>query len=218
MKIAVNSADNGMKDFMLNQIYPAVLGTFIVLVFEKTYSQLSLIILSISKLSALQYDNILFFKYLLVIQCLAFYFSDYFYIKFTKQYVRWYFFLNVIFSFTLLATIKLIHLDDSSMPNVYFISWCYFTFMLLYLLWDINEYRELDNDNKKEKVFYLAVIIWEVISLLFISYPIYKKHLFSSPELVTYYFLICLFPITVAFVLLTIWKKSFFPVKQDTDH
>lgn len=100
------------KNWMVNQIYPAVLGTLIYMSFDflfscsrsvfhfwKTYCQHPFPLANI-------FNGNVIIVLLLVVVTLAFYLSDLFYIEFTREYRRWFFLLDILFLICMLFTIR----------------------------------------------------------------------------------------------------------------
>jgi len=142
-----------LKHLMLEQIYPAFLGSYIYMFYDKVFDQL------------LPIDTTFAFKLFLFIIALIFYYSDFYYIKFTKTYRWWFFIFDLTFLLTLLATIKFTDIEHKTTPvDLQWIFFCYSIFLFLYLLWDAYE-RRFDCPDE-EKPLYNRVISWEICSIL----------------------------------------------------
>jgi len=143
-----------LKSLMLEQIYPAFLGSYIYMFYDKVFDQI------------FPFDSNFLFKLFLFVIALAFYYSDFYYIKFTNTYRWWFFVFDLAFLVTLLATIKFTDIEDKATPvNVRGILFCYSIFLFLYLLWDIYE-RRFDCCPDEEKPLYDRVISWEIGSVV----------------------------------------------------
>jgi len=113
---------------MLGLIYPAVLGTI-----------LYQLLFTIAHILREQYplSAIIWIKYMLVIISIGFYVCDYLYIVFTKRYYWWSFLCDIVFLLALYATVIAIDVDNPrNLPHNKVILFCYFIFLLVYLIWD----------------------------------------------------------------------------------
>src|SRR3979409_1342733 len=140
------------QELMVGLIYPAVLGTI-----------LYQLVFTIAHVLRDQYplNAIVWIKWTLVIISIGFYVCDYLYIVFTKRYYWWSFLCDVVFLLALYATVMAIDVDNpGSLPHNKVILFCYFIFLLVYLVWDGYEFLSLPRG--KEKQFYRAVVLWEL--------------------------------------------------------
>jgi hypothetical protein len=195
---------NGLKGFMTNQIYPAFLGTIIFLIFQQVLTQILIIKEGLFSGNIPHVNGLLLYKFILVLSTLIFYYADYYYIQFTNNYRKLFFFFDLIFCVLMLASVVFLNFDNNKIPNVYAILLCYLIFMVLYLWWDTSEMNR--TEDKKEKEYYKnRVIQFEKFSIacLVLSSGIY----FLSG---TYFCLLVLPVITVLFLGISIEKKVYF--------
>src|SRR6266850_4954838 len=147
------------QEVMLGLIYPAVLGTILFQLLE-----------AFAHLLRGQYplNAIICIKCALLIISIGFYVSDYFYIVFTKRYYWWSFLCDVVFLLALYAAVIAIDVDNpTSLPHNRVILFCYFIFLMVYLVWDGYEFLTLPRG--KERDFYRSVVSWELPWLLVIG-------------------------------------------------
>jgi hypothetical protein len=140
------------QQLMLGLIYPAVLGTILYQLF-----------FTIAHVLREQYplSAIVWIKWTLVVISIGFYVCDYLYIVFTKRYYWWSFLCDVVFLLALYATIIAIDVDNPrSLPSNKVILFCYFIFLMVYLVWDGYEFLTLPGG--KERNFYRSVVFWEL--------------------------------------------------------
>ena len=144
---------------MLGLIYPAVLGTIL----YQLFFTLAHVLREQIPLSA-----ILLIKSALVIISIGFYVCDYLYIVFTKRYYTWAFLCDIVFLLALYATVIAIDVDNPrNLPHNRVILFCYFIFLLVYLIWDGYEFRTLPRG--RERNFYRSVMFWELLGLFVIG-------------------------------------------------
>ena len=144
---------------MLGLIYPAVLGTI-----------LYQLLFTIAHVLREQYplSAIVWIKWALIVIAIGFYVSDYLYIVFTKRYYWWSFLCDVVFLLALYATVIAIDVDNpSSLPHNKVILFCYFIFLMVYLVWDGYEFLTLPRG--RERDFYRSVASWELPWLIVIG-------------------------------------------------
>ncbi|MDX6614705.1 MAG: hypothetical protein QOD75_3891 [Blastocatellia bacterium] len=144
---------------MLGLIYPAVLGTILYQLF-----------FTIAHVLREQYplSAIVWIKWTLVVISIGFYVCDYLYIVFTKGYYWWSFVCDIVFLLAFYATVISIDVDNPrSLPHNKVILFCYFIFLLVYLVWDGHEFLTLPRG--KERDFYRAVVFWELPWLVVIG-------------------------------------------------
>jgi len=144
---------------MLGLIYPAVLGTILYQLF-----------FTIGHVLREQYPAtaILWIKWTLVVISIGFYVCDYLYIIFTKRYYWWSFFCDIVFLLAFYATVIAIDVDNPIRPpNHKVILLCYLIFLLVYLVWDVYEFRTLPRS--RERNFYRSVMFWELLGLFVIG-------------------------------------------------
>ena len=144
---------------MLDLIYPAVLGTILYQLF-----------FTIAHVLREQYPltAILWIKWTLVVMSIGFYVCDYLYIVFTKRYYWWSFLCDVLFLLALYATVIAIDVDNPrNLPHNKAILFCYFIFLLVYLVWDGYEFLTLPRGSERD--FYRAVVFWELPGLFVIG-------------------------------------------------
>ena len=147
------------QELMLGLIYPAVLGTV-----------LYQLVFTIAHVLRGQYplSAIVLIKWTLVVISIGFYVCDYLYIVLTKRYYRWAFLCDIVFLLALYATVIAIDVDNPrSLPHNKVILFCYFIFLLVYLVWD--GYEVLTLQRGKERDFYRSVVSWELPWLLVIG-------------------------------------------------
>jgi hypothetical protein len=140
------------QELMLGLMYPAVLGTILYQLF-----------FTIAHVLREQYplSAIVWIKWTLVVISIGFYVCDYLYIVFTKRYYWWSFVCDIVFLLAFYATVISIDVDNPrSLPHNKVILFCYFIFLLVYLVWDGYEFLSLPRG--KEKDFYRAVVLWEL--------------------------------------------------------
>jgi hypothetical protein len=140
------------QELMLGLVYPAVLGTILYQLF-----------FTIAHVLREQYplSAIVWIKWTLVVISIGFYVCDYLYIVFTKRYYWWSFVCDIVFLLAFYATVISIDVDNPrSLPHNKVILFCYFIFLLVYLVWDGYEFLSLPRG--KEKDFYRAVVLWEL--------------------------------------------------------
>lgn len=148
-----------LKDLMLGLIYPAVLGNIIYILLRFIFDQANTLLNNSHK-----FEWIVTAKFLLLIVTLAFYFCDYLYITFTNDFVKKFFWFDIVFILVLFCTIYLIHIDVPSVaPNNRWILICYFAFMFFYWMWDRYEKDRCNDD--KEKDLYRRIIRWEILAM-----------------------------------------------------
>ena len=160
---------------MLGLIYPAVLGTILYQLF-----------FTIGHVLREQYPAtaILWIKWTLVVISIGFYVCDYLYIIFTKRYYWWSFLCDIVFLLAFYASVIAIDVDNPVRPpNHKVILFCYFIFLLVYLIWDGYEFLTLPQG--RERDFYRAVVFWElpwlfVIAVFEIIALVWKNHLMIS--------------------------------------
>jgi len=221
-----------LKSIILDQLYPAFLGTYIFLVFDKIFEPIrfgieyigSSIVELLDKgpfaVTESSYNEHLAFKYILLLIALVFYYSDYRYIKYTKIYKGWFFVFDFIFLVLFLATVKFtkIEIDGDPHINIFGIITCYTIFLFLYLIWDACERvacsekgtpfsKKLIFWRRKEYSYYNRVILWEGISIIILVYLLCKITINTPPSSAH---LIWLALITLAFALLAIEKKRYY--------
>lgn len=147
------------QELMLGLIYPAVLGTI-----------LYQLLFTIAHVLREQYplSAIVRIKWTLVVISIGFYVCDYLYIVFTKRYYWWSFLCDVVFLLALYATVIAIDVDNPhTLPHNKVILFCYFIFLLVYLIWDGYEFLTLPRG--RERDFYRAVVFWELPWLFVIA-------------------------------------------------
>lgn len=192
-----------LKKFMHGQIYPAFLGACIYFAYESIFFPFTIIVEFTSKLILglpqtliCDFDGIckafdvfsnntfagnnIALKCTLLFIVLGYYFSDYYYIQFTKIYRWWFFVFDLVFVFTFLATIKFIKIEKdiiNESPDFTGIFTCYVIFLFFYLIWDFFEFLSTNKIStsalpiqekesaSKEKSFYTRVILWELSSI-----------------------------------------------------
>jgi len=140
------------QELMLGLIYPAVLGTILYQLF-----------FTIAHVLREQYplSAIVWIKWTLLVISIGFYVCDYLYIVFTKRYYWWSFVCDIVFLLAFYTTVISIDVDNPrSLPHNKVILFCYFIFLLVYLVWDGYEFLSLPRG--KEKDFYRAVVLWEL--------------------------------------------------------
>ena len=184
----------GLKDFMTGQLYPAILGSIIYIVYDK-----------INELVSNPQ------KGLLLLCSLMFFYCDFYYIKHTKIYRWWFFLLDVGFLLLLVLAIKSINAESNSAISVHDIIFYYVIFLDLYLFWDSRELINIYNNKapksqlfkisvRNEILFYICEISWEFISivLLIVLYFVLPDSDFAL--------IVSLFTVTLLFLVLSFWK------------
>src|SRR6202171_84618 len=147
-----NSSRPIRQELMLGLIYPAVLGTI-----------LYQLLFTIAHVLREQYPLtvVVWIKWTLVVISIGFYVCDYLYILFTKRYYWWSFLCDVVFLLALYATVIAIDVDNPhGLPRNKVILFCYFIFLMVYLVWDGYEFLSLPRG--KERDFYRSVVTWEL--------------------------------------------------------
>src|SRR2546425_11994991 len=147
------------QELMLGLIYPAVLGTI-----------LYQLVFTIAHVLREQYalSPIVWIKWTLVVISIGFYVCDYLYIIFTKRYYWWSFLCDIVFLLAFYATVIAIDVDNPIRPpNHKVILLCYLIFLLVYLVWDVYEFRTLPRS--RERNFYRSVMFWELLGLFVIG-------------------------------------------------
>lgn len=163
------------QELMLGLIYPAVLGTIL----YQLFFTLAHVLREQVPVSA-----ILTIKFGLVIISIGFYVCDYLYIIFTKRYYWWSFLCDIVFLLAFYATVISIDVDNPrSLPHNKVILFCYFIFLLVYLVWDGYEFLSLPRGKAKD--FYRSVVSWElpwllVIGVFEIMALVWNNHLMIS--------------------------------------
>jgi hypothetical protein len=155
-------------ELMTNQIYTAVLGSIIYMLFDWCFN------LYYNKIDAPDY----LVRTMFLIIGVVFYLSDYYYIKGSNPYRNWHFVFDIIFMFCMLYSTKLLGLNSQSentnlSPNVLKeINVSYIIFLILYLIWDIRELIDIWIKSKEQRKYYYEVVVWQTISIftLFIIY------------------------------------------------
>jgi hypothetical protein len=147
------------QELMLGLIYPAVLGTI-----------LYQLVFTVAHVLREQYPltAIMWIKWTLVLISIGFYVCDYLYIVLTRRYYWWAFVCDVVFLLALYATVIAIDVDNPrTLPHNKLILFCYFIFLLVYLMWDGYEFLTLPQGQEKD--FYRSVVFWELPWLIVIG-------------------------------------------------
>lgn len=185
---------------MLGLIYPAVLGTIL-------YRLLEVAAHIITREFPL--NKILFIKVVLLLISTAFYVCDYLYLYFSTRYYSWFFMCDIIFLITLYSTVVAIDVDNpSSLPHNKIILLFYLVFLLVYLLWDLHEFRILPPGS--ERGYFLRVVIWEGASVLLIATFLIVCFLWSNHFAISVLTLGLLLLVTVSFGCLVAKKRVIF--------
>src|SRR5260370_3479607 len=148
----------GRQALMFGLIAVAVLGTI-----------LYQLVFTIADVLREQYplSAIVWIKWTLVVISIGFYVCDYLYIVFTKRYYGWAFLCDIIFLLALYATVIAIDVDNPrNLPHNKVILFCYFIFLLVYLIWDGYEFLTLPPG--RERAFCRALVSWD-FPCLFVS-------------------------------------------------
>ena len=157
--------NNSLYELMTNQLYTAVLGSIIYMLFDWCYT--------IYEKNIFTEDTYIRTAFLLV--AVSFYLADYYYIKGSKPYRKWHFLFDVVFLVCMLYSVKSLNVDEKEMTslntnNFLKVKISYTVFLGLYLLWDIRELVGVWNTKKEQFHYYIEVILWEVISLLLLFF------------------------------------------------
>ena len=167
-----NGHTKGAYELMTNQIYTAVLGSIIYMLFDWGYKVFN------NQITAPD----IFIRTMFLVVGIAFYLSDYYYIKGSNPYRKWHFVFDLGFMICMLYSTKLLNVDSQSTElkmlsdkELIGINMSYIIFLILYLAWDIRELIYIWNKQTEQRNYYFEVIIWEVLSLLSLSF-IYKKN------------------------------------------
>ncbi|MGC2236409.1 MAG: hypothetical protein WA584_09620 [Pyrinomonadaceae bacterium] len=179
-----------LKTLMLGLIYPAVLG--------------NIIYIAIQELTKMPFEANIFhdIKLLFLLITLVFYFCDYLYISFTKDFGWFFFICDVAFIVFLYITVYSINIGKSENLKIETILSCYLAFMGIYLIWDFIEF--LKNKSKvKESSFYKKIIGWEIASMTGLSIAYYYHNVINVA-----FVIIAL--ITLCFVYFTLKKKELY--------
>ncbi len=153
--------NEGLHELMTNQVYTAVLGTIIYMLFDWVYK------IYINRV--FNFDIFIRTAYLLV--GIAFYLSDFYYIKNSKPYRIWYFLFDLVFMICMLYSAKVLNIeyahDVKKLPPFHLgqVRYSYIIFLVLYTFWDIREL--ISSYRKKEETlgYFIEVIIWDFSSL-----------------------------------------------------
>ncbi|HEX9930381.1 MAG TPA: DUF433 domain-containing protein [Pyrinomonadaceae bacterium] len=197
-----------LKTLMLGLIYPAVLGNIIYLSIDQIVRQVKLFF----TVTHIEPNPVLRLKFAFLLVTLAFYFSDYLYIYFTKKFRLSFFIYDILFVIALLTTAIAINMENpSELPDIRIITGCYFFFMLLYLVWDVTELRDCQKlkCSNHEIRFYWKIIAWEIFSIVLLIWQgvnIYSSGIELVPRNTLFWILLF---ITVCFWIVTIYKGKF---------
>lgn len=191
-----------LKSLMLNLIYPAVLGTVMYGVLAATLEPL--VAALAGRTATDSADPYALLKTCLLTITLAFYFADYLYIAFTREFGWLFFAFDLVFLATLYVSVYAIGLSAGSTtpPYLPLVVGCFMIFMGLYLVWDLIEWRR--SEYPVEHRWYVRVLTWEVLSLLALT-GIFAWGLHSPVMVVA-----TLGLITCTFWVLTLQKRQFF--------
>lgn len=196
------------KDLMLGLIYPAVLGNIIYILIDNLFGQLN---------QPSDFNVIRGIKFGLFLVTLAFYFADYLYIYFTREFQGKFFLCDLVFVSVLFFTIRYIDINrNDQLEYASPIFFCYWIFMGLYWYWDEVEKKKCESGVciEGEIDFYERLIKWEKrcfgAILGFLIASIILNHFFNDKYLSNCLLLIVLFIITLQFWKFTIEKGKFF--------
>ncbi len=206
----------GLKRLMLNQIYPAVLGSIVFIAFGAIHAQL--VILFNNGIDCFNlYDADTAWRFGILGVTIAFYLTDYYYLNYTRNYGPLFFAFSLVFLLTMFFTVGSLHFNivgigDATLEldgkkkvvEVSFLSLpaAFLVFMFLYLIWDIIEFKTARGD---ERSFYKCVIVWEVLSIVALLFNLFLK----SRGLL----LATLMVITMFFICITVYKRKFTKLK-----
>ena len=204
------SKESVSKNLMLGLLYPAVLGNILYLAIGETSKQVAGMW---GWFHSLPYDfkSVSTLKFLLLLVTLLFYFFDYLYITFTREFRKIFFLFDFVFVIFLYITIYAINLESTNAPpntppNVKRIVTCYLIFMMVYGIWDLLEWLRVKDT--AEKFYYKCVLIWEAISILVLGVilVLILNGIIPSSLLL----LSTLGGITFSFGLFAFWKRKFY--------
>lgn len=154
-----------LQYLIISLIYPAVLGTIMYGLIDSTHDHLSCTMLLNTACSLKRICKII-----LVLFVLLFYVCDFLYTTYSSEF-KWLYFIEEILILVGLYTIfKNIDYNSKSLSesNMKLILWLFIIFMVLYFIWDYNEYRSSDKGSV-EGFFYCDVLKWEKRSLVLLS-------------------------------------------------
>lgn len=154
--------EKGLYELMTNQFYTAVLGSIIYIFFEWIY-----------KLYLIKdYNTEILFRSIFLVSIIAFYISDYYYIKGSKPYRKWHFCFDIGFLVCMLFSVKFLNIEalkeninDLPPINLEGIKLCYLIFLTLYFIWDCRELYANRNIIISRN-YYIEVVSWEVMSII----------------------------------------------------
>ncbi|MEI6681525.1 MAG: hypothetical protein WCO44_02795 [Bacteroidota bacterium] len=153
--------NKGLQHLMTEQLYTAVLGTIIFMLFDWGYTVIN------GKI----FNSGVLIRTLFLLAGVAFYLSDYYYIKGSKIYRKWYFLFDFIFMICMLYMVKTVYFDIREKAalheiNMEGIRTSYLVFLFLYLIWDCRELRFSLTHDRVAVRYYYEVVLWEILSLI----------------------------------------------------
>lgn len=158
---------NLKKELMLGLIYPAVLGSIFYTALGKLGEQFSFAWLSLSG-GGFDWSALTAVKLFLLLVAIAFYFCDFLYIRFTRDYRTRFFVYDLIFVATMYAAFAAIGLENRAQPpDAELMLSLYFVFMFLYHRWDMLELKGCEPGEERE--LFRKVVRWERVSMLAIA-------------------------------------------------
>ena len=187
------------QELMLGLIYPAVLGTI-----------LYQLVFTIAHVLREQYplSPIVWIKWTLVVISIGFYICDYLYIIFTKRYYWWSFLCDVVFLLAFYAAVIAIDVDNPhTLPHNKVILFCYFIFLMVYVVWDGYEFLTLPRG--KERNFYRSVVFWELPWLVIIGFFALITWSWNNGLLISILTIIILSSVTIWFGFLVSRMRKF---------
>jgi hypothetical protein len=196
-----------LKESMLGLFYPAILGAIAYYALDAMFGSLRPFVLERRFPTIAEFDPIGAYRALLYVLTFTFYCCDYFYLRFTNTYRKLFFAFDVVFIVGLYETATLIEARDASgIPDVAAILFWFVAFMLLYLVWDLIEWREAVRTKAPEQTIYTWVLGWETVSLVLLSSTFFcmKRNVGGASALA-----VVLTFVDIGFVIIDIKKKPY---------
>ena len=164
MKLSTHGEINILKHLIIGLVYPAVLGTLLFLLVEEFGKYLLY-----GKEIEISHNStfLIVVKIVLLISILCFYSCDFLYSTYAKYFRKMYFIFDLIILGGLYATFKATNYDSTTEPRISLILTCFLLFMILYIIWDLYEYKiGTKKEDFVEKNLYKKIIRWELYSIV----------------------------------------------------
>lgn len=188
---------------MTNQIYPAVLGTLVYMLFDWGYFAYS----NFAQIQPAEF----YFKTAVLLLLVIFYLSDFYYIKWSKPYRKFHFFFDIIFMICMIISAKVLKVDTTggqvlrlNIEDLNILRYCFLVFLGLYAVWDFIEISA-KSTKSDTKPYYFEVIVWECISIGLILFSLLYRNGDRN------FLLISLVISTAWFCLISYRKKNHLP-------